>query len=216
MSCAEVELTILVELGSVLPLFGRDRVDRLVVGVELDRDELPEQRDDVATGKTPRSIWRQFAQFTPVKSIRIGFFSRAACSLACSRLMPQSTPWKLFSSRSACAGSVEVAFTSLIDSPPAPGDLDGCVERAGIGRKQADDEPVPDLALRRVAEQGGDQVQGQSQEGRTEDEATGADLDLIVIVIGPEDAQEIEAAHDREGDPARQDHGGIEPGVLRR
>ncbi len=62
----------------------------------------------------------------------------------------------------------------------------------------------------------GSQVQGQSQESRPEDEPARADLHLVVVVVGAEDAEQVEAANRREGDPARQDDVGVEPGVLRR
>ncbi len=65
----------LVALGQLFALVGGDRVDRHKVGVELDGHEFLEQRDDLGSGNTPTSIARQLAQFTPVKSIRIGLCS---------------------------------------------------------------------------------------------------------------------------------------------
>ena len=84
------------------------------------------------------------------------------------------------------------------------------------GGRMPDDQPVPDQALRGPAEEGGRHVEGQPQEERAEDHPAGADLDLVMVVVGPEEAEQVEAADGRQGDPGRQDHVGVEPGVLGR
>ena len=100
---------------------------------------------------------RQFAQLTPVKSIKIGLFWAAASSRACSKLMPQRTPCAFFSSLSAWAGSVEVALTDLEDRrpvPPPPANWVRALKFARIRRQDADDQPIPDQALRAAAQRG--------------------------------------------------------------
>jgi len=44
----------------------------------------------------------------------------------------------------------------------------------------------------------------------------GAHLDLVMVVVGAEESEEVDSAHDREHNPAGQDDRGIEPRVLRR
>ena len=43
-----------------------------------------------------------------------------------------------------------------------------------------------------------------------------SDLDFLVVVVGPEEAEQVEPADGREHDPDREHELGIEPGVLRR
>ena len=61
----------------------------------------------------------------------------------------------------------------------------------------------------------GAMIDRQSQKQRAEDDPAGADLDVAVVVVGAEDAQQVEPTDERQGDPAGQDDLGVEPGVLR-
>ena len=79
-------------------------------------------------------------------------------------------------------------------------DSDRKLQVGGIGREQSR-EKVPDLALRWSAEQGRGQEEGEAQEDAAADDPTGSDLHLLVIMVGPEQSEQVDPGDQGHDDP---------------
>ena len=112
--------------------------------------------------------------------------------------------------------------TGPVASPPPPpasacstGELNWRTELGGIRWQNTDDQAIPDQALRRTAKECRGHVERQPQEESPEDHPAGTNLDDVVVVVGAEETKQVEPADGGQHNPGRQDHLGIEPGVLR-
>jgi hypothetical protein len=88
------------------------------------------------------------------------------------------------------------------------------IEAAEVGGEDPREEALDERVARLLAEEDRRQQKRQAQEQRPGDHPAGPDLHRVVVVVGAEQPQQVDAADQGQHDPDRQQRLRVEPGVL--